>query len=534
MANPLMANPKYALVVDWLLGPKGIQILDSDVRFPELAIGIVFVLLFYGTALTVYRLYFSPLAGFPGPKLAAATEWYEFYYQLVRDGQWGNKVKKLHEKYGPIVRISPWELSIRDSDFYYELYVAGSTRRTDSWARGREGNGFDDSHHLSVSHDLHRQRRKNIETFFSKQNVNRFEDIIVRKVQLLDDQFERLKGTGSIVHINHAFTALTGDIIGHVACGAHPGLVDDPHFSPGWHDLMVKTVLVAPVFRCFSWLNRLIQLLPSSLLQRLYPEGISNMMVGEMGREYIKETKQRIKQENMDSNQSKLSVFHHLLTSNIPESEKSTSRLQAEAMVILIAGTFTSAHILAMIVYHALSDSSIERCLREELKVTMSSYPTRTPRVADLEAIPYLQACIKEALRLYGLIGNLPRCSPDVAIQYKQWTIPRNTPVGMSIYYMHTNPDVWPEPLKFMPERWLGHYNPQMDRHFVPFTKGSRSCLGMNLAMAELYLTTAILFRQDGPKLSLFETGESDVQFVRDFVMGFPKHDSHGVRVIVD
>lgn len=95
-----MANPKYTVTVDWLFGPKVIQILDSDVRFPDLAIGIVFVLFFYGTALTVYRLYFSPLAGFPGPKLAAATEWYEFYYQLVRDGQWGNKVEKLHEKYG--------------------------------------------------------------------------------------------------------------------------------------------------------------------------------------------------------------------------------------------------------------------------------------------------------------------------------------------------------------------------------------------------------------------------------------------------
>jgi len=125
----------------------------------------------------------------------------------------------------------------------------------------------------------------------------------------------------------------------------------------------------------------------------------SALMTYEMGREYIKKTKQRIQQEDLDSNPSKLSVFHHLLTSNIPESEKSTSRLQAEAMVILIAGTFTGAHILAMIVYHALSDPSIERRLREELKVTMSSYPTRTPRVADLEGIPYLQACIKEALR---------------------------------------------------------------------------------------------------------------------------------------
>ncbi|KAI9368159.1 cytochrome P450 [Aspergillus egyptiacus] len=533
-----MASSNYATGHDLIFGFNGIQVLKGHLRLQDLVTGTVVATLVYWLALIIYRLYFSPLAGFPEPKIAAATEWYEFYFQLVKDGQWGNQVKRLHEEYGPIVRITPWELSIRDLDFYHELYVASSTRRTDSWARGREGNGFDGksySHHLSVSHDLHRQRRKHLETFFSKQNITRFEDIIVNKIQLLEDQLWRLKGTKSVVSVNDAFTALTGDIIGHVACGAHPGLVDDANFSPEWHDLMTKTVLVAPLFRCSSWLNRLIQCLPSSVLQRLYPEGISNMMVGKMGKEYIERTKNRIQQKkDSDANSPKLSVFHHLLTSNIPESEKSTSRLQAEAMVILIAGTFTSAHTLSMIVYHALSDPSVEKRLREDLKDIMSCYPTQNPRLADLEKIPYLQACIKEALRLYGLIGNLPRCSPDVELQFKQWTIPRSTPVGMSIHYMHTHPDVWPEPLKFVPERWLGNCNRQMDRNFVPFTKGSRSCIGMNLAMAELYLTIAILFRPNGPKLSLFETDESDVEFVRDFVMGFPKQGSRGVRVTVE
>lgn len=47
----------------------------------------------------------------------------------------------IHEK-GPIVRITPWQLSIRDPSYYNQLYVAGSTRRTDMWARGREGSGF--------------------------------------------------------------------------------------------------------------------------------------------------------------------------------------------------------------------------------------------------------------------------------------------------------------------------------------------------------------------------------------------------------
>lgn len=52
--------------------------------------------------------------------------------------------------------------------------------------------------------------------------------------------------------------------------------------------------------------------------------------------------------------------------------------------------------------------------------------------------------------------------------------------------------------------------------------------------MAELYLATAILFRPDGPKLSLSETDEGDVKWVRDFIIGLPKRGSRGVRVAVN
>jgi hypothetical protein len=56
----------------------------------------------YTAALAVYRLYFSPLAGFPGSKLAAVTGWYETYYQLLKDGggQFTFKIAKWHEQYG--------------------------------------------------------------------------------------------------------------------------------------------------------------------------------------------------------------------------------------------------------------------------------------------------------------------------------------------------------------------------------------------------------------------------------------------------
>lgn len=104
----------------------------------------------------------------------------------------------------------------------------------------------------------------------------------------------------------------------------------------------------------------------------------------------------------------------------------------------------------------------------------------------------------------------------------------------MSIQNLHTDPSVFPSPQAFSPERWLPpNHHPEMDKYYVPFTKGSRSCLGVNLAYAELYLTTALVFRPGGPRLELFDTGEEDVRIVRDVVIGLPKAESRGVRVCV-
>lgn len=68
--------------------------------YREIAAGLAIGLLLYGLVLAIYRTCLSPLAKFPGPKLAAATEWYEFYYHLVKDGQFGSEVDRMHREYG--------------------------------------------------------------------------------------------------------------------------------------------------------------------------------------------------------------------------------------------------------------------------------------------------------------------------------------------------------------------------------------------------------------------------------------------------
>lgn len=80
-----------------------------------------------GVSLAAYRLYFHPLSHIPGPKLAAATQWYEFYYDIVLKGQYMNQFLRLHEKYGPIIRISPNELHCIDPAFIDQIYVSGGS-----------------------------------------------------------------------------------------------------------------------------------------------------------------------------------------------------------------------------------------------------------------------------------------------------------------------------------------------------------------------------------------------------------------------
>lgn len=67
----------------------------------------------HGIGLVIYRLYFSPLAGFPGPKIAAATHWYEFYYNFWLQGKYIYQIEKMHQKYGRCMHFLTFVLIVR-------------------------------------------------------------------------------------------------------------------------------------------------------------------------------------------------------------------------------------------------------------------------------------------------------------------------------------------------------------------------------------------------------------------------------------
>lgn len=106
----------------------------------------------------------------------------------------------------------------------------------------------------------------------------------------------------------------------------------------------------------------------------------------------------------------------------------------------------------------------------------------------------------------------------------------------MDIYSISHDEKIYPDSFTFKPERWLN--NPKgpdgqkyLSRYMVSFSRGSRSCVGMHLAYAEVYIALATVFRRFS--FELFETDRTAVDCHSDMFVPHPKHETKGVRVMV-
>jgi cytochrome P450 len=209
----------------------------------------------------------------------------------------------------------------------------------------------------------------------------------------------------------------------------------------------------------------------------------------------------------------------------------------------------TTAWALPVTVYYLLNNPDTLRKLKQELTDAIPN-PSKSTPLVELEQLPYLTGVIQEGLRLsYGICSRLERIAPNETLIFtdpvsnKTWTIPPGTPIAMTSYIIHRNPDIFPAPLSFRPERWVE--NPRLDKYLISFSKGKMQCLGINLAYAELYLMLAKLFRLYGSEqvktdgdmgmLKLFDTTfERDIDVAEDRFIPMTSRDTKGVRVLVD
>jgi cytochrome P450 len=106
----------------------------------------------------------------------------------------------------------------------------------------------------------------------------------------------------------------------------------------------------------------------------------------------------------------------------------------------------------------------------------------------------------------------------------------------MDNYDVSHDENIFPSSFSYTPERWLN--NPkapdgkQLSRYMVSFGRGTRSCVGMQLAYAEIYIALASFFRRVGA--TLHETNRTDVDLARDCFAPRPYKGSLGVRVLIE
>lgn len=484
----------------------------------------------YIASLAIYRLYLSPLAKFPGPKLAALTRWYEAYYDIALKGKFGFNIQDMHKKYGPIVRIAPDELHIQDSDFWDELYVKNPRADKPSWWASRFGN---EGAIFSTSNaTVHRRRKGALNPMFSRRSILNFQPVIREKAELLCKQIAKYKDTGAPLVVNEAFPAFSGDIMTEYAFGVCYNHVESPNFSESLHSAFMAVAVLGHAAIQFPLLHSILNLLPDSLAEKLNPAVRSLLLVHQ---DIAKRIKSIInKEEQLDKTSFHRTVFDEVLDSDLPPEYKTAKFLADEAQSLIGAGTETVSWALCTGTFHIINTPRIYKKLRDELFEAIPD-ASRQLDCVQLEKLPYLRACIHESARLsYGVCTRSPRV-PDKPLVYKDWVIPARTTVSMTVTGIHHDENIFPDSHSFVPERWLG--NPKapsgfpLDHYFVSFGKGPRSCLGVNLAYVEMFLAFAMIFRRFG--LELYETDISDVELKHDLFIPFAKLDSKGVRVRV-
>lgn len=181
-------------------------------------------------------------------------------------------------------------------------------------------------------------------------------------------------------------------------------------------------------------------------------------------------------------------------------------RVLTMAVSMAFAGSETTAISLAAVFYYLIRNPACLATLRAEFDEAVTDGRLRARGLvswAESQQLPYLDACIKEAFRLHPAAGlPLERIVPSGGAEIAGRFVPGGTIVGCSAWVLHKRPETWGEDVDvFRPERWLEagpERKKEMEGNLFQFGMGSRTCIGKNISLLEIYkLVPSFLRRFD-------------------------------------
>lgn len=392
----------------------------------------------------------------------------------------------------------------------------------------------------TLDHVKHRARREPWSPYFSKASVSRAQPHIQAVVNKFCDRLAQHRSAGQPVTMAPAYSCLTIDVISEFTFPEGYNYLDKEDFDAKTHDAYVILAKLTHVFKQFGWLAPiLLNMTPMALTKYLSP-GICSVLQNEaalhrQAKEVLDRREHNISTQKLMTGRP--SLIDGLLDSNLPQTEKTVQSLAGNALVAIGAGTLTTAHALKHATYHILANPRIHARLMSELEAAIPDASSDHLSLHQLESIEYLMAILYESLRnMKAPTQRSQRIFPEADLVYPRTAcrIPAGTPISMTGCLYGDDPALFADPYTFSPERWLplSTNGAKLMKHFMPFGRGTRNCVGMELGKAEVLTTLATVFRKFGRTMRLVDTTrERDVDIVADYFFALPSPENNGVVV---
>ena len=336
-----------------------------------------------------------------------------------------------------------------------------------------------DSTFSTIDGDLHKLRRGALAPFFSRRSTLALEPMIRGKVEKTCSRLEEFKRSAQPVDLRLLFSCMTTDIITDYAFPQCFNLLDTVDLSPAWRNTFAEGLRNFQWFKHFPSLWKVLRSIPEDLLVKLSPEMKVTLDWENGNKKLVKGIVNSY--DPYDRRTDHPTIFHELLSSDLPAEEKSYERLWQEGSALIGAGVETTSNTLNVILYNLATKPVQLRRLKAELIDTMPN-ASELASWQKLENLPYLSAVITEGLRTaMGTVSRMIRVAPGSEISYGGYVLPPGTAVSMSIMPLHHHEESFVEPEKFEPERWL-EKNTRSD--LFAFGRGSRQCAGQKYVYA--------------------------------------------------
>ncbi|KAH8596048.1 cytochrome protein [Bisporella sp. PMI_857] len=450
---------------------------DSTVLL--LLVGVV-VWCIYGV---IYNLFLSPLRTVPGPFLARFTRLWEA--NTVRTGNSHKDYVELHKKYGPIVRVAPNRYSFQRPEDMAKIYAIGRGWTKSNFYHAVGQPGIPNIFNMKDDQD-HAKRKRKIASLYTMSTMVNYEPAVDEMNTVFLEKWHAFAKERKFINIPEFIQFYAIDVIGQITSGKNFDMMKNEKDVHGLLPIIKSMILYQGSIGLFpEWHSTIVKL--SNLFQgttaiaKIFDDQIDDQIA-----DFREVVPSLVRKTN-----TKSEPFLQKLLELEKGSNADLTTLRDSVGANILAGSDTTAITVSAALFYLYRNLDKLVKLRQELKEATEKGLASDPiTFAEANSLPYLQACIKETLRIHPAVGTiLPRNPPKEGIQLGDWHFPTTADLGVNAWVAHYNPDIaGPEPEKFKPERWLdGEFPIDKKNAYFAFGGGSRVCLGKNISLLEMH-----------------------------------------------